>query len=247
MERTTAPRDGNGGRRPLVLTLTVALALPAVVLAWWGASEIFDSTASSHYRSTQPVSRVLLDTGDVDVAVRQADVHTVSADLSGSYFIDAPDMSEASDNGTLTITSDCGGDWTMSNCDAHLSVVVPRDVSVSLDGGTGDVELVDLSGKVAVKSKTGDVTGVGLRASDLVALTTAGDVNLALTGSPSSVEVSTSSGDIDVVVPSARYAVDLKSDSGDASLSGVTNDGSSSRSIRTVSDSGDISVAGAAS
>ena len=63
---------------------------------------------------------------------------------------------------------------------------------------------------------------------------------------PIRLDVSTESGDIDVVVPRARYAIDLKSDTGEAEMTGIVNDNASLRSIRTVSDVGDVTLAGRA-
>src|SRR5262249_36615005 len=140
--------------------------------------------------------------------------------------------------------ADCGSGWTMKACDTSMTVVVPRGTSVSLAGGNGDVSLYDLTGKVAVKSDSGDISGRDLLGRDVFATTSNGDVSLDLARAPASLDVVTVTGDIDVVVPKAHYAVDLKSDEGDAELTGVTNDASSGRSIRTVSEVGDVSISG---
>jgi DUF4097 and DUF4098 domain-containing protein YvlB len=108
----------------------------------------------------------------------------------------------------------------------------------------GDVRLVGLTGKLAVKSGSGDVIGSGLLGGDVLAVSETGDVDLDLAAAPARLDVSTDTGDIDVIVPTGGYAVDVKSETGDASLSGVRNDASADRTIRGVSDAGDIAISG---
>jgi DUF4097 and DUF4098 domain-containing protein YvlB len=220
------------------------LALPTLGVAWWGASKLFDSTSTTHYTASQPVQRVVLDTGDLNVEVREAAVATVTVDTHGTYFLDEPDVNQKIENGALMVKADCGSAWTMTSCDTDMTVTVPHGVAVSLDGGQGDIELFDLTGKLAVKSGSGDVSGLGLNTADVLALTSTGDVSLDMALAPLSLDVSSGSGVIVVIVPSSGYAVDLKSENGDAEFTGLKNDASSHHSIRTVSETGDISLSG---
>jgi DUF4097 and DUF4098 domain-containing protein YvlB len=231
-------------RSTVLMVALVVVALPSLLIVWWGASKIFDSTSTTHYQAAKPVQRVVLDTGDMNVQIRESAVTAVTIDTKSTYFLDKPDVKEQVDSGALLVKADCGSGWTLTACDTDMTVVVPKGVSVSLDGGQGDVSMFDLTGKVAVKAGSGDVSGLGLDAADVLALTSTGDVSLDMAQAPVSLDVSTDSGDIDVVVPSTTYAVDLKSENGDAELSGLTNDASSVRSIRTVSDVGDVTVSG---
>jgi hypothetical protein len=236
---------GTDASRPTVLLVAAVLfGLPLLFLGWWGASKAFDSTTTTHYEASSTVQRVVLDTGDVNVEIREASVPAITVDTKSTYFIDKPDVQKRIDGTALMVKADCGSDWTMTSCDTDMTVTVPHGVSVSLDGSQGDISLYDLTGKIAVRSGSGDVSGIGLLGNDVLALSTTGDVSLDLTKEPQRLDVSTDTGDIDVVVPSARYAVDEKSETGDAALSGIVNDGSSERTIRSVSNTGDISIAG---
>jgi DUF4097 and DUF4098 domain-containing protein YvlB len=246
MKLPKRPSGSAGGPSVSVLAMigVVLFAIPALFFAWWGASKLFDSTTKSHYEATSPVERVVLDTGDVNVEIREAAVDTVTVDTNGTYFLDEPDVDEVIEDGALKIKADCGSIWTTFNCDTDLTVLVPKGVSVSLDGGQGDVRLVGLTGKLAVKSGSGDVIGSGLLGGDVLAVSGTGDVDLDLASAPTRLDVSTDTGDIDVIVPNGGYAVDLKSETGDSTLSGVRNDSSSDRTIRGVSDAGDIAISG---
>jgi len=235
--------ESRTARMPImVLGLVVLLSLPILVLGWWGASKAFGSTSTSHYEASDSVQRVLLDAGDATVVVREAAVDRVSVDRQSDWFLSEPSLSHSVEDGALRLKLDCGTTWTMTSCDTDLTVTVPKGVGVSVDGGLGDVSLIGLSGDAAVKSETGDVSGIGLRDKKLIALTSEGDVALKLAAEPKSLDLSTDSGDIDVAVPSARYAVEAKSDSGDTELSGLKSDAASDRTIRAVSDVGDVSI-----
>jgi hypothetical protein len=242
--RTTTPDGGPASRRTVLFAVAFLFGLPLVFVGWWGASKIFDSTSTSHYEASPSVQRVVLDTGDVNVAIREAAVPAVTIDTTSTYFIDEPSITHVLDGTALKVKADCGSSWTISTCDTDMTILVPHGVDVSLDGGAGDVDMFDLTGTIAIKSDAGDVSGLGLLGGDVLAMSTTGDVSLDLARSPQRLDVSTSTGDIDLVVPSADYAVDVKSDAGDTNVSGITDDGSSTRSIRSVSDVGDISIAG---
>jgi DUF4097 and DUF4098 domain-containing protein YvlB len=245
--RLRSKRSADAARPTLLTVVVIILAIPLLVFGWWGVSKLFDSTSTTHYSADTAVDRVQLDTGDVAVKVRQADVGTVSIDTKGTYFIDKPSVSHTVDGKALEVRADCGNSWTTLSCDTTMTVTVPRGVDVSLDGGSGDVDLDGLSGQIAVKSDTGDVSGSGLVSSDILALSASGDIDLNLAQTPRRLDTSTDNGDIDLAVPRAHYALDARSDEGDTTISGITKDASSTHTIRSVSTVGDISIAGRSS
>lgn len=231
-------------KRGLLIPAVVLLTLPLLLLSWWGVTKLFDSTATSHYQAPTAVNRIVLDTGDVDVDVKQEDVSSVGIDTKSTYFIDKPTVEHQVDGTALQVKADCGSAWTHASCDTDMTVTVPRGVAVTLDGGSGHVVLDGLTGALAIKSGTGDVDGNALLSTDILALSGNGNVDLDLAASPTRLDVSTDNGDIDVVVPTSSYAVQMKSDNGDEALSGITNEADAKRVIRGVSSNGDISIAG---
>ena len=136
------------------------------------------------------------------------------------------------------------------------------DSVVVADTGSGTIELVDLGGRVTAETGSGGIglerisatvdisTGSGgIRGTNLTSLqmnarTGSGSINLDFDGTPDRVELETGSGSITAAVPAGPYRLDLDTNSGSATSSGITEDGSSSRTIRATTGSGSIRVTG---
>lgn len=103
-----------------------------------------------------------------------------------------------------------------------FTVGVPRDLQVTANTGSGDVELLFGSGKVLANTGSGDVT-VRLPAEhlkNLTANTGSGDVEIEALAVDDSVTGNTGSGDVQIQLhdPLSAGTVELNSGSGDATL-----------------------------
>lgn len=135
---------------------------------------------------------------------------------------------------------------------AEARLEVPKELELSIVGGSGDLELERLSGNVQVSLGSGDVKGEELQGS-LILRTTSGDVQLsrvygalemALTSGDvqgrdvkGSVRVKTGSGD--VFLDGFHGDLDVSTGSGDVDVEGSMDEGGEWR-IRT--GSGDVSL-----
>ncbi len=115
---------------------------------------------------------------------------------------------------------------------------------LDLSTSSGDVQAVDATGDVVMRTSSGDVTGDRLGGERVDGRTSSGDVVLDFVDSPRDATAQTSSGDATVTVPEEAgiaYRVDVESDSGDDTI-GVASDPDSPRSITARTNSGDARV-----
>ena len=99
-------------------------------------------------------------------------------------------------------------------------------------------------GPMQLHTSSGSIHASDLRAGQVSAVTSSGDIGLAFSAPPSAVTARTSSGDVDVTVPhgSQLYGVVQHTGSGEKTAA-VRTDPSSTRHIDESTSSGDVSVA----
>ena len=85
--------------------------------------------------------------------------------------------------------------------------------------GSGNIEVLNVTGPVDVRASSGDVTGTRL-GGDVSAETGSGNITLTLSR-PASARAHAGSGDVELTVPAGRYRVKSNVDSGDTEI-GVT-------------------------
>jgi hypothetical protein len=136
---------------------------------------------------------------------------------------------------TLVLRPDCSG-----GCDVDYQVTVPDGVAVTVQTGSGDVELKGSLGPVSLQTGSGDIDADV--SSDTVTLRTgSGDADLRLREAPDQVTATSGSGDIDIRVPKGEiYQVTPQTGSGDVDLN--VQQGPSDHAIQVRTGSGDISV-----
>ena len=114
---------------------------------------------------------------------------------------------------------------------------------LDLRSDSGEVHVDDSTGDMNLASSGGDVQGRRLGAERVTAESSGGDVRLEFSGVPREVVADSSAGDVEIVLPPgpAAYRVDTTSSAGDTNV-GVRTDPNSNRSIRVSSSAGNVTV-----
>jgi hypothetical protein len=239
------------------IAISVALILGGL---YWALTGLTEGTKNS--QDTYPVQGTTLSikTSSTDLEVRSGDVSEITVDRRFERNVFGSDPKDKYKDGKLEIR-DTGCGFLSFGCDTDYVVTVPKDLKVSIDSSSGDLNVSGLAGGADLKSNSGDIEahGIGgvltlesssgdLKADDLTASSvksdsSSGDVDLIFDDAPSSVDAKTSSGDVTVLLPSGdeAYKVDTDTSSGDESAR-VKTDPSSLRTIKAETSSGDVTV-----
>jgi len=247
----------------------------ALVLAWPAhlrAQEYKQKFASSQNR------KVVLDMRGSNVTVEGYDGDELLIRGSGHY--EAPPAlanglrpiysGGAADNTHLGLAVTAAADNTiritgMTHGDDRYTVRLPRQTSVSFEqatwGGSDDLTLRDLAGRIEVSLKSGDLRLLNV-SGPVVANTISGDIKVQFSATPTQPSaISSVSGDVDVSLPaSGKISLSMRSISGEIytdfdltllggnglqhvggqTVEGRANGGGASFSLKTIS--GDIFV-----
>ncbi len=135
---------------------------------------------------------------------------------------------------SVNLTSD-GGDVTVSG--------IPGQATVSTAGG--NLTVGDLAGRVQFTTDGGDVNGTDLTAPALSADTGGGNVTVAFTKAPTTLDITSDGGDVTVLLPqdAPAYNVSTTPDGGDSNVSVRTTGSHSADTINVGSGGGNISIA----
>jgi DUF4097 and DUF4098 domain-containing protein YvlB len=145
-------------------------------------------------------------------------------------------------DGTLGISTDCGGLRTVLRCRTDLTIDAPPQIDVVVRTDSGDVDLRGLSGRADIATASGDISTQRLEPVTVRADTDAGNVRLDLFGAPTRTEASSAAGNIKVVVPYGPYRVDAVARTGSVKVDGVIRDDLAPQAIDAVTHAGDITV-----
>lgn len=232
-----------------------------------GVGRQSESTLSS--TEARPITEVVIGNGSGDVTIRGGDGAATRIDRVVSYRGQAPGSTYRIDGTVLHIDTRCGDD-----CSVSYELEVPRGVavrgslassevtladlaSVDLTVSSGDVQVSNTAGAVAVAGNSGDIIADGVAGTVRLTSTsgdiegrdlrggaemetTSGAVNLTFTRA-APVTARTTSGDIAVRVPAGRYAVQAATQSGTKQVSVPDEPGATTR-IGVESTAGDVTV-----
>ncbi len=220
--------------------------LGVVALVAAGLVLLFGATAFSRSvkRSTSVeggVRTVVVTTerGDVDVVASASGRVRVSQRATSLFR--PPAARVESIGGELRVQGTCEQVW-IGSCHTSFRIEVPAAVTVVVRTRQGDVDLQGMHGRVDIATRAGDISGRGLGGADVQAVSTAGDVSLALDTRPTRVEATTSAGDVDLRVPRGSYRVNAVTSAGSRDVSGVTERVDATASIRAWTGAGDVQV-----
>ena len=132
----------------------------------------------------------------------------------------------------------------MFRCETDYRIEVPRELAVSVKADAGNVNVTGLTGRVTLESNAGNVEGVRLGSSHVKASTDAGNVSLAFTTAPTSVDAESDAGDVEIDLPKAEYALDVDTDAGDTSIEGIVRYDRAPHAVSAETDAGDLEIRG---
>lgn len=224
-----------------VRRIAVVVAILIVAQATLGLISVMSRTTTVTHKTFAVESSVLtVDTESTDVEVRAGDVEDVELTRTVDAGLMSPVTTETSDADGIHLSADCRTSWIVGMCDVDYLLVVPRDMRVNIEAGSGDVkvdgvsadvtvsvgsgsiELSDLTGTVDAETSSGDIDLARITG-DLTAVTSSGSINADRIDSDE-VDASASSGDVSLTFANAPSTVDVQTGSGDISIE-VPNDG----------------------
>jgi hypothetical protein len=242
--------------------VSLVVLLLGGLLSWTWLSPQRVDERHDDYRGQ--VARVVLTStgGDVTVVTGPAGVVSVQRRLTWTS-IRRPSSNGVLSDGTLTIDGRCPKTGLTlglgSDCLIAYVLRVPADVDLDVRTEAGNVRVRDLTGEVRATAATGEVTaenvggplrlradhgtisGVGLRAEQVDAEISAGDLRLSFTAVPASVTAVADTGDIVVALPPGAYQVQATADSGQQT-SEVTQDPTASSQVTARAGAGSIDI-----
>lgn len=140
-------------------------------------------------------------------------------------------------DGSTLVLDGCGED-----CGVGYDVVVPGEVMVAGDVGTGRIE-IDRAAGAEVRSSAGEVV-LHQISGDAAVTAGAGAVDVGLS-KPGSVRVDAKVGTVTVSVPKASYEVSARADVGQTDVGGVTQDAASPHRLDLRTGAGVVKVTAA--
>lgn len=236
---------------------SAAYRIPGVcALALLGGAGIWAAHRSEHeFTSTSvitPTPRALLSlqTGSADLDVSGWTGTSIRIERRVHWIGEQPTHSVRELNGRLVLDDDCGGGISVpaavfsfhDSCSISYRVRVPEGQAVKLQGGSGDILVHNLGGRISADAGSGDVVAIGLRSRTVQLSTGSGDVSASLDEEPASVRAQAGSGDVSVRVPEGSYRITVSTGSGDNSIDRLVSNPSSKRSITARTGSGDVSI-----
>lgn len=244
--------------------LAWVLVLLALIVAgvWALANFVFAQTKVHSDTVFGTVREVVVktDRGDVDIVPAS---RLIEVRETRHWVISQPELEQTRRNGVLTLESTCSPERLVVRCYADLRIAVPSGVRVTVDAGSGDVDLrnsdarsvhaesdsgdieMDLRGRqtlVFASSDSGDIDLIARSVRAVDAQTDSGDVTADVGGLPRRVVARSNSGDVTVAVPRGSYRIRAIAQSGDARVSGLGRNDRSLQSVHARTDDGDVTV-----
>ncbi len=193
-----------------------------------------------HDLLTDKVSTLSIDAGAGDVTIRAGgppDTVEVTRKTRSANDLTALAVTGGPTDGTLSL-------GCASGCDIDYEIRLPAGVTVTVQTGSGDIELEGILGPVSLQTGSGDVDADIVTSGTLTTRTGSGDMDLRLASAPSLISAKSGSGDVDIEVPNdQRYDVDAQTGSGDRDIVVQRQDDAEKR-IQIETGSGDITVQG---
>jgi DUF4097 and DUF4098 domain-containing protein YvlB len=216
------------------------------------------STEQQSQTYQKQINRIELDLEAGNITLSPGDSSSVRVGRTLHWRSTKPTIEESFSDQTMRVRVTCP---QSDGCSADFTIEAPAGVSVQAKTQAGDVKITDISGALDIANSAGDIrvtnaigevritgdsgqiSGTGLHSHTLTAKTDSGDIELAFTDAPQTVDATTQSGDVTVTVPhtTGDYRVQADTNSGRRTVSVGVNS-SSSRSITARTDAGDVTI-----
>lgn len=202
-------------------------------------------TAEAHSTVRHPVSAVRVQTSSGEVTVSAgADDDTVelTREVSRDDGAGVSGGAETWEGNTLVLIPTGGCSSPSADCSGDYTLQVPEGTRVTIETGSGDVQLEGRLGAVDVRTGSGDLEMDDLASTAVKARTGSGDVDVSMAGAPDALTLTTGSGEVKVRLPGQdSYAVDETTGSGKREVT-VRKDVDSAHRVRVETGSGDIEI-----
>jgi hypothetical protein len=216
------------------------------------------STEQQSQTYQKQINRIELNLDAGNITLAPGDSSSVHVARTLHWRTTKPTIVEDISGQTMRVTLTCP---QQDGCSVDFTIELPAGVTVQAKTQAGDVKITDITGALDITNESGDIrvanavgevritgdsgqiSGTGLRSPVFTAKSDSGDIELAFTDAPQTVEAKTQSGDVTVSVPrtSGNYRVQADTNAGRRTVS-VDVNSSSSRSITAQTDAGDVTV-----
>lgn len=179
-----------------------AVSVPAVAAAITVSGRVDNRHATQQIAAAGPISRVVIEDSESDVTVTGDPAATgaggqavVEWQAARGKKGNRPSLEQSVDNGVLTLKKVCipGGCGSV-----HITLRVPKDVSVQATTSDGRIQVSDVTGSVDLTSTNGSLEGNRLAAGEASFRTTNGSVTADFAGAPGRIRVDTTDGDVTI-------------------------------------------------
>ena len=207
---------------------------------------MLDSKKTEEYTVAEPVHKLVVDSDAGSVRIVATDAGSITVRQTTHWVTDEPSPRRSIVDGVLRLVDadECRGGWTILRCETDYRIEVPRELAVTVKADAGTVKVAGITGNLTIESDAGTVEGTQLGSDRVTASTDAGNVRLAFSTAPSSVDAETDAGNVDIDLPRSEYALDLDTDAGDSSVEGIVQYDLSPDAVKARTDAGDIDIRG---
>jgi len=171
-----------------LLSLTVAASL----IAGESVEQTFPAT---------DLKKLVVENGSGDIDVVCEDTHTARVKAKKEVFPAGCDLSIERSGTELKAVA------KGNNCEVDFDIVVPRQLTLELDSGSGEIDVKGAAGKISFSTGSGEVDLEAISSAELKGHTGNGDIEVGYTHLP------------------AKGFIDLKTGNGDASIWAPTDSG----------------------
>lgn len=243
--QTTTPETQSTGRSAWSTLFTILGILVLAAVALWAIAALTEDTELAEQTfSVEGVSAVVVsgEAGDITVAVEDRSDIEVTSELTSSLWSEVRNQVETND-GALTVTSECDNILFAFNCSATHTIRVPFDAVGELDLSTtaGTISVTGSSAEVDARTTAGDVELLDYSGESATLRTTAGGITVDAATAPRSISAETTAGEIVITVPDEVYDVDTDTTAGDVDI-GVRTDPGADRAISASTTAGQIRI-----
>lgn len=258
-----APPQASPPRRSTALVVTMVVLGVLLVAALIAAGVFFGGQRRDVHDTAVAAAAgsVVLDLPNATIVVTGGAGDDVTAALDGGFVVGEPYISAETSGDRTIVTGGCPT-IPFTICWATVTVSVPRNVDLEIQGTNGAVTVTAVGGSIGIRTTNGEVvvadpggtlrlgtTNGGIRVTGATsastdASTTNGSIQLEYSEPVSDVTAGSTNGSVTVVVPSGTdYAVAMQTTNGDTELVGILNDPQAERRIIAHTTNGDVRVA----
>ncbi|MGI8426423.1 MAG: hypothetical protein ACR2FO_04760 [Actinomycetota bacterium] len=195
------------------------------------------------------------DSGSISISQTRGDELLVTSKLR--FVGRKPKLVQKAEGRSLRLQSEC--EFPLVTCGVDYSIRVPEQTAVQVILSAGEVKLIGLDGRIKVdtdagniygsalggqihlKTSAGNISGDRLESPGVLAVSLAGNIELAFAKAPTLVDASTGAGNISLKVPDKGFRVKTRAVAGKVNV-GISTDPSAEGLLSAKTPAGNISI-----